>query len=654
MASTRSAADPLSVTVENVGGIDDAHVQLDDGVTVLEGRNATNRTSFLRAIMAAMGSDQYTLKGDAKTGRVQLKFDGTVVERRFKRRNGSVTALGDSYLDDSELTDLFAFLLKDNEARRAVARGDNLHEIITRPIDTVEIETEIERLQATKRELDERLEHIDEREREKTEREQRKSTLETSVEEAEERLADLEAEIEATDADLESERESNERVERDLDALTDRRSELDEIRFQIETLEDAIDSLEAERAAKREQREEITVDPDTDVDSLRSDLQDLRNRKRRVNSQMSELQSIIQFNEDMLDGTDTELATVLRDDAHEQSATDGSAVTDQLVAGDSVVCWTCGSAVAEDDVEATLERLRSYRQDKFGERQQLESKIESLQERVSSLEEASQELDALNERLVEIDADVDRKRDRITELDARRDELHEEIEELEAAVDDEQSSEYNEVLELHKEAKEAELELERERQRLSSVEDELEEIESLIAEREEYGDRREQVTEKLRELRNRIERLEDDAIEAFNDHMADVLAVLEYDNLARIWIERQEHEVRDGHRKVAESYFELHIVRETDDGKTYEGTVDTLSESEREVVGLVFALAGYLVHDVHETAPIMLVDSLEAIDADRIARFVEYLADYPDYLVVALLPEDAAAVDVAHQTVNGI
>jgi len=28
-----------------------------------------------------------------------------------------------------------------------------------------------------------------------------------------------------------------------------------------------------------------------------------------------------------------------------------------------------------------------------------------------------------------------------------------------------------------------------------------------------------------------------------------------------------------------------------------------LSESEREVTGLVFALAGYLVHDVHETVP---------------------------------------------------
>lgn len=38
-----------------------------------------------------------------------------------------------------------------------------------------------------------------------------------------------------------------------------------------------------------------------------------------------------------------------------------------------------------------------------------------------------------------------------------------------------------------------------------------------------------------------------------------------------------------------------------------------LSENEREVVGLVFALSGYLVHDVHEQCPFILLDLLEAL-----------------------------------------
>jgi hypothetical protein len=58
----------------------------------------------------------------------------------------------------------------------------------------------------------------------------------------------------------------------------------------------------------------------------------------------------------------------------------------------------------------------------------------------------------------------------------------------------------------------------------------------------------------------------------------------------------------------------------------------------------VFALAGYLAHEVYEDLPFMLLDSLEAIDSERIATLVEYLTDYTTYLLVALLPEDAAAL----------
>lgn len=130
--------------------------------------------------------------------------------------------------------------------------------------------------------------------------------------------------------------------------------------------------------------------------------------------------------------------------------------------------------------------------------------------------------------------------------------------------------------------------------------------------------------------------------------------MLGYDNLDRIWIDRTRREVREGRRKVERSSFDLKIVRSTDDGAAYEDTIGHLSESEREVTGLVFALAGYLVHDVYETVPFMLLDSLEAIDAERIAKVVEYFESYVPYLVVALLDEDAQAVDVEHEVVSDI
>ncbi len=651
MDATETVADTLTLEVSNVGGIDRTTVELSEGVTVLEGENATNRTSFLQAAMAAMGSDRFTLKGDAERGYVRLTTGDTVVEREFNRRNGVVESSGEGYLDDPELADLFAFLLEENEARRAVATGEDLREIIVRPIDTDEIDAEIERLQAEKREVDEQIEHIESRERELVDLEQRKNGLEDEVSERRERLRSLEAEIEEADTDLEDERAEKERVEEQLDELKDRRSRLEDVRFEIETAEETIDSLRTEREAKRDERDRLDADPDADVDALRGKLDDLRDRKRQVDAQVSELQSIVQFNEEMLDGTDSEIADVLREGSADH---DGGALTDQLVSGESVVCWTCGSAVSRDEIEETLDRLRSLRREKLSDRQSIQAEIDETNQRVSDLERDRRERERIDRRLEEIDDTIGQKEARIEDLEARRSEIREEIEELEADVEREDTSDYGELLDLHKRANAVELELESKEDELASVEDEIAEIESLVADRDEYERRRDEIADRLEDLRNRIDSLEESAVEEFNARVEEVLDVLEYDNIARIWIERVERETRRGRRKVAESHFELHVVRESESGRTYEGTVDTLSESEREVVGLVFALAGYLVHDLHETVPVMVLDSLEAIDSARIARLVEYFAEYPAFLVVALLPADAEAIEADTDVVTEI
>ncbi|WP_435181331.1 archaea-specific SMC-related protein [Halorussus sp. AFM4] len=652
MTSTETLPDTFTLDVKNIGGIDETSVIFSDGVSLLEGRNATNRTSLLQAVMAAMGSDQFNLKGDAEHGRVRITFDETVIEREFNRRNGDVVATGDGYLDDPELAELFAFLLEENEARRAVARGDNLREIITRPIDTEAINAEIERLQAEKRQLDEQIERIDSRERDLVDLEQRKTRLEAEIEEKQSRLAELESDIEEADTDLQEDREVQDRVQEHLDELKDRRSELDDIRFKLDTAEETIESLEAERREKQDERDNLSVDPEVDIEALRDELDGLRERKRRINNQVSELQTIIQFNQEMLEGTDSELADVLRD---ETDTDDDGSLTDQLLeGGESVVCWTCGSEVSKADIEDTLDRLQTFRQEKLDTRRSVQTEIDEMKEQISEHEQTQRELERLEQQLADIETEIEQKHSQMEDLEARREEVHEEIESLEQAVEEEQTTDYGEVLDLHKEANQVELELQQKEDELTAVEEEISEIEALLTDREEYKERREQVNDQLEELRNRIDRLETEAIEAFNSHMEDVLDILEYENIARVWIERQEREVRQGRRKVTENHFELHIVREAESGRTYEGTVDTLSESEREVVGLVFALAGYLVHDLFEEVPVMVLDSLEAIDSDRIARLIEYFAEYPDFLIVALLPEDAGAVELDHETITDI
>jgi hypothetical protein len=152
-------------------------------------------------------------------------------------------------------------------------------------------------------------------------------------------------------------------------------------------------------------------------------------------------------------------------------------------------------------------------------------------------------------------------------------------------------------------------------------------VEARLTERDQIDVKRGELQGELTDLRGRIERIEERAIEAFNAHMETVLELLDYANIARIWLERRETQVREDRRTVTKTVFELHVIRSTDSGTTYEDTIDHLSESEREVTRLVFALAGYLAHDLYESMPVVLLDSLETIDSDRIAALVDYFCD---------------------------
>ena len=197
----------IDVDVENVGGISESTVSFQPGVTVLAGRNATNRTSFLQALMAALGSEHVSLKGDAEEGRVELSIGGETYRRTLERAGTGVHTGGDPYLEDAELADLFAFLVESNEARRAVARGDDLRELIMRPVDTASINDEIDRLEREKRDLDEELEGLEELEDRLPALEERRTAIESRIEETEAELEAARTELESADASVQRSRE---------------------------------------------------------------------------------------------------------------------------------------------------------------------------------------------------------------------------------------------------------------------------------------------------------------------------------------------------------------------------------------------------------------------------------------------------------------
>ena len=651
MSQTHTNHQSVQVEITNIGGIDQSSLTLHSGVNVLTGKNATNRTSFLQAIMAVCGSKQTTLKADADRGDIALTMGEDQYTRTITRQDGALSFTGEPYLDDPILADLFAFLLEDNEARQAVARGDNLREILMRPVDTMEIEREIKNLQSERDDIDTQLQRLDSLEDQLPKLQADRQKLEDKIADKEAELAKKTDQIESLDTTVDETREEKNAYESKIDSLSQARQERQRIERRIESERESIESLRTDREELTEELESYDRVPDTRISEIEGEVQRLRGRIQQINSTVSDLQSVIQFNDEFLE----EGQPPFLQDLDSGDGSTGGELTEQLVTDSTdVTCWTCGSNVETTRIESTLDELRTIRNEKMNQRQAFQSQVDDLQDEKSSLEQRKRAHDRLQQDLAAVEAEIDDRTATVDDLEDQRGEVETRIDNLESAVDELEGVGQSEILDLQKETSRIEVEIEQLTADLGEIETRISDTESKLDDRERVEGQREQITAELAELRTRIEDLQTAAVEEFNTHMEALLERLQYENLERIWIERTEKEVREGRRKVTKDHFELHVVRSTDSGTVYEDVVDHLSESEREITGLVFALAGYLVHEVYDHVPFMLLDSIEAVDSDRIARLVDYLSSYSEYLVVALLEEDAQALDDSYPRIESI
>ena len=406
MSSTQIGEGTVRLTVENVGGIDHTDLRFTPGVTVLAGRNATNRTSLLRALIAGLGSEHVSLKSDADEGRVELTIDENMYTRTLARADSAnsagsraVDTGGEPYIEDAKLAGLFAFLLETNEPRQAVAQGKDLRELIMRPIDTDALQAEVDQLESEKRDLDAEIDQLDQLEDRLPDLEKERTHLDEQIEKQREQLEDTEADLEDADRDVEETREEKEELNAKLDDLSSTRSTAEDARLDIQSERKSVEALRKEK--KKLEADlgdhpgdggEGTASLAAEIDEIESELEKHRDRVQDFETTINELQTIIGFNEDMLEGesASTAVLTALRS-ANGETGVDedgdrASALTNQLVADSDTICWPCGSEVEQDRIEATLERLREVRSECFEERRSLRGDIDELESRKNEIE----------------------------------------------------------------------------------------------------------------------------------------------------------------------------------------------------------------------------------------------------------------------------
>lgn len=566
-----------TLTIENIAGIRSGTATFEPGVNVVQASNWQGKSSLIRAVETVLGTATPLTVG-ADYGRVQLEMDDQTVEVELVRRDGTVHREGEPLLSeerDRVAAALFATLGETNAIRRAVRNGEDLAELLTRPLDLENIDEQIADLRA---------------EREQVERElERAASAADKLPGAQERVTRLEADLEELRAErdrLAGEGGDDQAASRE--ELSEKRAARERAARTVERQRAQCDQLEERLAERRAELDDLEVPEETDVGDR---LAEKRESLHDVESKLDLLRTVYNANRRVL----------------EEGHLDLLSDVERGIAGDTLGCWVCGETA---DREAFEERLDAV-DDRIGTFRQrvadLETEVEELQERRDAVErkrrrkrDLEEEVESLESRLAERQADLAEAEERLERFEAA-------VEELAASV----AEADDELTDVESELKYTEAELEDAREELADLEREADRRDGLAAERDDLDDRIEQ-------LRTRKERVKRETREAFDDAMASVLETFEPGF--------------EGARLTAN--FELVVARE---GR--EVTLDALSEGEIELLGIVAALAGYEAFDVEDRVPVILLDGLGALAGENLHRLVEYLRDRCTFLVTTAYPE---------------
>lgn len=572
-----------NIDIENIAGILDGRATVEPDLNAVRGSNWQGKSSFIEAVKTALGTSTELNEG-ADHGEVHLETPTRDLSVTLTREDGSVVRHGTTYLDDEYdviRAELFACLDERNQVRSAVRRGENLEDVLMRPLDFQNIDEQIADLKREREQVDAELSQAQEAKK-------RLPSAREKVRQHEAEIADLEEKRERVEAENGSEDGDTQSTQRELSQA---RTEKNKAENQIERLEQSIDRAEQRLEERREELGALDVPED---ESIEEELSAARERLDQVKRDAEVVQSVYSANEMVLKEDRLDLITE---------------VTRELT-GDNVVCWTCGNETTREDVEKQLSELgskitelRAQTEQHRDEVQRLEARREERKQAQRRKQDLEREITELEEKLADRKQSLGEANERLESVSDRVDDLTEEVNETVEELSDVES----EIKYRRAELKDAQSEL----QQLKARADQVEALQA------EYDDLRDEI----KELRGRKDRIKRDTREAFDEAMQDIVT--------QFGTGFETARLTDN--------FEIVVARE---GR--EVSLDALSEGELELIGFVAALAGRKAFGVDEAVPLLLVDGIGALADDNLHTLIEYLRDDTDYLVFTAFPEYAA------------
>ena len=468
------------IDIENIAGIRRGSARIDDGVNAVRASNWQGKSSFLAAIKAALGVGKPLQEGTQR-GSVVLETDTTTTTVSFHRQGGDIVREGTTVLDseyDRSLVELFGALDEMNPIRKAVRNGNDLEELLTKPLELEDIDGTIEETKRQRSSIESELEGA----------EQAANRIPT----VRERINDLETKHEGLVERRERLSTDGSTVDR-RDELTSLRAERDRVEDRVARLSDTIDRIDERLESQKSELDTIQVPDETDIES---ELTALRKEFDAVKREADMVRELYTANKRFYEA-DTEFAA--------------QTVQHDLLA-ESVECWVCGEQVGRDAIEANLDRLKDHAE-------ALQSEAATYEEQIGELESRRKEIRNKRQRTQRMTNDIaemeERRAERTESLQSARERLEELTDEIEA-LDEQVEEEADTLTDVESELKYTAAELSEAQEELSSLEEQAER-------RTELEERRAELTDQIEGLRSRRDRIRRETRESFKRYMADLI-----------------------------------------------------------------------------------------------------------------------------------
>ena len=586
------------LNIENIGGIRSGKASLDAGLNIVQASNFQGKSSFMSAIQTVMGTtgmygEEHPLTEGEDNGSVVLETEDGEYEVSLSRETRAVSQSGSPYLTnetDRVCAHLFAFLGEDNPIRSAVRNREDLTELLQAPLNIEDINAQISSLQQERQDLQQELRNAESAADQLPKVQEEVTQLENELEDLRARRDELSEEVtEETEGDSLS------------DKLGAKQGSLDNTKSTVNRLESKIERKQQTLEEKEAEFEDIEIPSEPEVTA------DIDENEERINDlelKISLLEDLHRANQQVIDENEVDLVTTV----------------ERSITTDEINCWVCGNETTTEDIETRLNAIQDTIKSLRSEKSDLRAEVKNIQQQQRKIENKERERDRLEQTIGSIKADIREAEGEFQQAQERQEKLEQEVSHLREEVEEAEEELNEELTDTKAKISNKETELERKTSEIHDLEAKADEADELEAERE-------RLSEEITELRERKTQKQYELKDQFDQAISDVI-----DRFAP-GFDGAHLDVKTSPNGDVEG-FELTVAREG--RKT---TLNTLSEGELELVGIVVAIAGYRTYDVGERVPAILIDGVGQLASDNLRNLTEYLEDASEILVTTAYPE---------------